>query len=83
LTKLLTRPDGPGAAFLRAGGATAVALGIPFSVRILVQDGGLWEKFGFTIAFVGGASVLAGAVWALRSLLLRWAYDRVTSNPFG
>jgi hypothetical protein len=80
--RLLIRPDGPGTSFFKAAGATALAVGLPIVVRSIffIKGQSMLQSLGVSLLISAGFSVVAGAVWALRSIALRWAYDKVTGS---
>ncbi len=86
MSKLLSKPDDPWTAFLKGSGGAALALGIPLIGGGMIRSWGsgssLWKIFGFMLAMTAVFSLAAGGLCALWSLVQRWAYDRVTGNPF-
>ncbi|NGM50636.1 hypothetical protein G5B46_13545 [Caulobacter sp. 602-2] len=68
--------------FLKAFGATLGAVGFPVLMRVFFVAEGDAEGRIIMVLLVLGVAVFAGLAWAVRSLLLRWAYDRVTRGPF-
>lgn len=80
--RLLKEPDGPVTAFFKAFGATLAAVGVPVLARLFfVAEADATGRI-LVILMVLGISVFAGLAWVVRSVLLRWAYDRFTSGPF-
>jgi hypothetical protein len=80
--RLLIRPDGPGTSFFKAAGATALAVGLPIVLRsvFLIEGQSMLRGLGVSLLISTVLAIVAGAVWALRSIVLRWAYDKVTDN---
>lgn len=68
--------------FLKAFGATLGAVGFPVVVRVLFAGGTDAGSWAFVLLFLLGMAVCAGLVWAVRSVLRRRAYNRLTSGPF-
>lgn len=83
--RLLHEPDDPWTAFYKGAGATALAVGLPIALGILFMrgDGGLLERVKVVSAIVGSFCLIAGIGRAVWSLVQRWAYDKVTNDPFG
>jgi drug/metabolite transporter (DMT)-like permease len=80
--RLLIKPDGPVTSFFKAAGATLLAVGVPVVLRSIffIEGQSKLESFGVSLLISVTLSVIAGVVWALRSVALRWAYDKVTGN---
>lgn len=84
MRNLVTRPDGPGTAFLQAVGATAIAVGVPIVGTTVIRYGavaGLWRALAISLALSVAISLAAGSVYALWRMLQLWAYGRFTSGP--
>ena len=84
--EILEKPDSPWVAFFKGMGWMAAGIGTPILAGVLFLHGGgsyqLWTRLGFGAAFVGVACLAAGVVRAVWALIQRWAYDRVTGDPF-
>jgi hypothetical protein len=83
---MLKEPDSPWVAFLKGVGATTCAIGLPIllTVLFLPREGsdGFWARFGVCVAIIGAMSLIAGIACAVWAHIQRWAYDRVTGDPF-
>ena len=83
---ILKEPDTPWVAFLKGAGWMAVAIGSSLFVGILLlhKTGSyaLWTRLRLACALVGIACLAAGIARAIWAFVQRWAYDRVTGDPF-
>jgi len=86
LGEILKEPDSPWIAFLKGMGATICAIGLPILIPVLFvpREGsdGFWARFIVCVAIVGTMSLIAGIARAAWACVQRWAYDRVTGDPF-
>ncbi len=82
MVQLLKEPDGPVTAFLKAFGATLGAVGVPVLARVFFFAESDARGWVFVILFLLIIALVAGLVWAVRSLLLKRAYDRLIDRPF-
>jgi hypothetical protein len=80
--RLLIKPDGPVTSFFKAAGATLLAVGVPATLRsiLFIESQSRLESFRVSLLIAMTFSAIAGIVWALRSVALRWAYDKVTGS---
>jgi len=86
LGEILKEPDAPWIAFLKGAGGTAAAVGLPVLVHLLFfpREGsdGFWLRLLVCGAVISAICLLAGTACAIWALVQRWAYDRVTGDPF-
>jgi hypothetical protein len=86
LGEILKEPDAPWIAFLKGAGGTAAAVGVPILVPVLFspREGSdrFWTRLWICGAIIGVMCILAGTACAIWALVQRWAYDRVTGDPF-
>jgi hypothetical protein len=86
LGKILKEPDAPWIALFKGMGATACAIGLPILIPVLFapREGsdGFWVRFVVCITIIGTMSLIAGIARAVWACIQRWAYDRVTDDPF-
>jgi len=86
LGEILKEPDAPWIAFFKGAGGAAAAVGLPLLVRILFipREGsdGFWVRLLICGAIISVICLLAGIACAIWALVRRWAYDRVTGDPF-
>ena len=84
--EILKEPDRPWIAFLKGAGGAAAAISLPilFPVLFFPREGsdGFWTRLWICGAIIGVMCVLAGVARAIWALAQRWAYDRVTGDPF-
>lgn len=83
-TGLITKPDGPVAGFVQGATATAFAVGIPLSVKLLIFAM-LARQPLLGVALSAGltatASLIAGIALAIWRQIQCWAYDRFLEGP--
>jgi hypothetical protein len=86
MTGIISEPDDPWVAFVKGVWRSALALGIPLviggSFRFARSWSTFWAALGFFLAMTAVFALIAGCLCAFSSMLQRWAYNRVTGNPF-
>jgi len=84
--KLISEPDGPREAFAKGAAGTGLAVGIPILIggvgKSVARGLPFLPAVGAFAAMAVAAILIGGVGRALWSFVERWAYDRVTRNPF-
>ena len=80
--QLLKEPVGPVVSLFYAFGATLGTVGAPVLVRVFFFAESDATGWVLVVSFLLIMALVAGVFWAVRSLLQKRAYDRLTGRLF-